>query len=167
MSKRVKFAAYTKFNEGFNNLPADDLPPNCQQILRCNGSPILIDATETSIDDIKFFVYPFADKEMVKVPILPSTKDSLFGLKLQFDDLYGRTYIKELSDTKSLSSAKVFGNIKRSQNKLHGAFITDVDGVPVISVTQATEQLTLLYNQWKKAKKQGVEQEFSFEITFA
>ena len=166
-SERVKFATHAKFDEGFNDLPADNLPPNCQQILRRNGSPVPIDAKETSVADLKFFVYPFADKETIKVPVLPSTKDSSFGFQLQDDDLYGRTYVKELSDTKSSTAAKVFGNIKNSRNKLRGAFITHIDGVPVFSTTQATAQLTLLYDQWKKAKEQGVAQDFSFEITFA
>ena len=146
MSELVKFATRAKFDEGFNDLPADNLPPNCQQILCRNKSPVPIDTTETSTDDLKFFVYPFSDKETIKVPILPSTKDSLFGLKLQDDDTFGCTYIKELSNTKTSSAAKVFGNIKRSYNKLCGAFITHINDVHVFSTIQATEQLTLFYN---------------------
>ena len=83
-------------------------------------------------------------------------EDSLFGLKPQNDDLYGHTYIKELDVTKHLSAAKIFGNIKRSCNKLRGTFNTHVNGVPVFSTTQR-----------KKTKEQGVAEDFSFEITFA
>ena len=152
-SERVKFAIHAKFDEGFNDLLADNLPPKFQHILRQNISPIPIDAKETSIDDLKFFVYPFAEKETIDIPVLPSTKDASFGLKLQDDDIFGRTYIKELSNAKSSSAAKVYGNVKRSQNKLRGAFITHINGVPVFSTNQATEQLTLLYDQWKTAKE--------------
>ena len=37
----------------------------------------------------------------------------------------------------------------------------------MFSTTEATEKLTLLFDQWKTAKEQGVEQDFSFQITFA
>ena len=93
------------------------------------------------------------NKETIQVPVLEGNNDSLFGLQLQDNDLYGRTYIKETSAEKNSSAAKIFGNIKRSCNRLCDAFITHVNGVPVFSTTRATEQLTLLYDQWRKAKK--------------
>ena len=101
------------------------------------------------------------------MPVLPSDKDSSFGLKLQDNDLYGCTYIKEFSDTKNLSSVKVLGDVKQSYNNLSGAFITHIDGVLMFSTTQVMEHLTLLYDQWEKAKEQEVEQDFSFDIAFA
>ena len=132
-SNRIKYATHAKFHEGFNDLPSDNLPPNCQQILRQNGSPLPMDNKEISTPDLKFFLYPFADKEIATIPVLPSNKDSSFGFKLQDDDLFGRSYIKEIFDNKSSSAAKVFGNITRSRPKLRGAFITHVNGVPVFS----------------------------------
>ena len=164
---RVKYGTHAKFDEGFNDLPADNLPPNCQQILRRNGSPMPMDDKEITTSDLEFFVYPFADKENATVPVLPSTKDDSFGFKLQDDDLYGRTYIKDLNDTKSSSAAKVFGDTKRSRRKLRGAFITHIDGAPVFSTSQAQAKFASLYEDWKQAKKQGVADDFSFEITFA
>ena len=98
--------------------------------------------------------------------MLPSNKDASFGLQLQDDDLSGRTYIKEIADTKSSSAAKIFNNAKRSRATLRGAFVTHINHVPVFSTAQATAQLALLFDQWKKAREQGVEN-FSFEITFA
>ena len=65
-SKRVKFTTHAKFDKGFNDLPADNLPPNCQQILCWNGSPVLIDDTESSTDNLNFFVYPFADTFLLR-----------------------------------------------------------------------------------------------------
>lgn len=165
-SERVKFATHGKFDESFNDLRADNLPPNCQQILRINGSPVPIDKKETSTSDLKFFIYPFADKETIQVPILPSNKNSSFGLDLQDDDFSGRTYIKEIADTKSSSAAKIFNNIKRSRATLRGAFVIHINGFPVFSTAQATAQLALLFDQWQQARKQGVEN-FSFELTFA
>ena len=59
--------------------------------------------------------------------------------------IYGRTYIKDLFDTKSSSAAKVFGNTKRSRRKLRGAFITHIDGTPVFSTAQAQAKFASLY----------------------
>ena len=36
-SERVKIATHAKFDNGFNDLPINNLPPNCQQILQLNG----------------------------------------------------------------------------------------------------------------------------------
>ena len=147
-SERVKFATHAKFDKGFNDLSADNLPPNCQQILRRNGSPVPIDKKETSTSNLKFFIYPFADKETIKVPVLASNKDPSFGLQLQDDDFLGCTYIKEISDTKNSSAAKIFNNIKRLHATLRGDFVTHINGVPVFSTAQATAQLALLFDQW-------------------
>ena len=37
-TSRVKIATHARFDEGFNDLPSDTLPPNCQQILCQNGT---------------------------------------------------------------------------------------------------------------------------------
>ena len=78
-------------------------------------------------------MYPFSDKEIATVPVLTNNKDATFGFNLSDDELYGRTYIKDLSDTKSSLASKVFGNCKQSRRKLRGAYITHIDGLPVFS----------------------------------
>lgn len=155
-SKCVKFSTYAKFDKGFNDLYIDNLPSKCQQIFHQNRSPVPVDSTKTSNVDFKFIIYPFVDEETIKVIVLPSNKDPSFSLKLQDDDLSGRSYIKELADTNTSSAAKMFGNVKQSRNKLHGVFVIHINAITVLFTPQATVQLTLLFHQWKKTRDQRV-----------
>ena len=111
-SSRVKIATHAKFDEGFNDLPADTLPPNCQQILRRNGTKMPIDKNEISSSQLAFFIYPFSEKETVTVPVLPHNKDESFGFKLRDDELFGRTFVEGVNNTKPSSAAKIFGDFK-------------------------------------------------------
>ena len=52
-----------------------------------------------------FFVYPFADKQIIDVPVLPNNKDSQFGLQLWDDDLYSHVYIEEIKDKSTVNKA--------------------------------------------------------------
>ena len=108
-SSRVKIATHAKFDEGFNDLPANTLPPNCQQILRHNGTKLPADKNEISSLQLEFFVYPFLEKETVTIPVLPNNKYDNFGFKLRDDELFGRTFVEGVNNTKSLSAAKTFG----------------------------------------------------------
>lgn len=51
--------------------------------------------TQKKIDasNLKFFVYPFADKESATIPVLPTDKDKNFDLYLVNNKLSGRVYI--------------------------------------------------------------------------
>lgn len=83
----MKYGTHAKFDKGYNNLPADNLPSNCQQNLCQNGSSMPIDNKEITTSDLELFLYPFVDKEIATIPVLPSTKDDSFGFKFQDDDL--------------------------------------------------------------------------------
>ena len=109
-SKCIKIATHAKFDEGFNDQPIDNLPPNCQHILRLNGERVSIDQDELTASDLDFFVYPFAHNEIVKLKVNPKTKDETFGFKLASDDLSGRTYIEEVVDSVSSTAAKALNN---------------------------------------------------------
>ena len=73
---QVKIAIHAKFDEGFNDLPIDTLPPNCQHILRLNGQQIPIDKRLLSPSDLKFFIYPFANSETAIIGSNPKAKDN-------------------------------------------------------------------------------------------
>ena len=63
-------------------------------------------------------------------------------------------------DTVTSSAAKSFGTCKRLQTKFCGAFLTHTDGDPVFSTAQAHTKLEALYEQFLKAKNQGVAKDF-------
>ena len=68
-----------KFDEGFNNLPLDELPLGAARYVRLNhGIRPPADPAPLSSSDLKFFVYPFTNKQIATIPVLPNDKDKLF-----------------------------------------------------------------------------------------
>ena len=100
-SEQVKIATHARFDEWYNYLPVDQVPPNCLHTLCRNGTPLPADSKEIANSDLEFFLYPFSNKEIVTVPVLPNSKDATFGFTFSNNELYGQTYIKDISDTKS------------------------------------------------------------------
>ena len=148
-------------------MPVDNLPLNSQKVICLNGTCIPTDKTELTLSDLEFFVYPFSDKETTVIPVLPNTSDTSFGFDLKDYKLSGCMYIKDVDDTMSSCAAKSFGTSKQSRQKIWGTFITKIDGNWVFSTAQAQDKLKSLFEEFLKAKDQGVDKFFSFEITFA
>lgn len=127
--------------------------------------------TKIHSSQLEFFIYPFSEKETVTVPVLPKNKSDTFGFKLRDDELFGRTFVEGVNNTKTSSAAHTFGDFKRSHRKFKGAFITHIDGDPVFSTDDATSKLHFLFKKWKEVQQeahvQGVVPQFLFNITFA
>ena len=88
-TERVKIASHCKFDEGFNDLPIESVPLGFQQLVHANrDEPILADDVDISSSNLDFFVYPFADKQIIDIPVQSNNKDKQFGLQLRDDDLY-------------------------------------------------------------------------------
>ena len=104
--ERIEIATLAKFDEDFNDILIDNLPPNYQHILCLNGERVPIDQDELSVSDLDFFVYPFVHKEVVKLTVNPKTKDETFSFTLATNDLTGYTYIEEIVDSVSSTAAK-------------------------------------------------------------
>ena len=164
---QVKIATHAKFDEGFNDLPIDTLPPNCQHILCLNGQQIPINERLLSPLDLEFFIYPFANSETAVIDYNPKAKDNKFGFQLLDDDLTGRNYIYDIKDKVGSSAARVFGSLATTRQKLCGCFITHINDVPVFSTDSARAQLQILYKRFKKRQEQGVDKDMNFKITFA
>ena len=126
-----------------------------------------IDSMELTSSDLDFFVYPFADKEITDIPVLPQEKDEHFGLKLKDDELYGRVFIDKIKDKSSVYQA--FNKSTRAH--LCGSFITHINGEPVFNVKEAAVKLQCLYQdhlrQVQGVAEQNKNNDFSFSITFA
>jgi hypothetical protein len=71
----MKIASHCVFDEAFNNVPVETLPPNIQHILPStdkNERP-KADPDPFANTNLEFYVYPFAEKELLLPPSLPTT----------------------------------------------------------------------------------------------
>ena len=110
----MKIATHAKFDEGFNDLPIDNLLPICQYILQLNEQSIPINDCSLSLSDLEFFIYPFVNTETAVIDSNPKAKDNCFIFKLLDDNLTGCNYIQDVEDTVGSSAACVFGTISNS-----------------------------------------------------
>ena len=78
---QVKVTTHAKFDKRFNNLPIDNLPPNCQHILFLNGQHIPTNDPSLNESDLEFFIYSFAKTETADIVVNPKIKDNCFGFK--------------------------------------------------------------------------------------
>jgi hypothetical protein len=132
-SERMKIASHCVFDEGFNGVRFETLPPNVQHILQSTDSNKRPTADPDPITntDLEFYVYPFDEKEIVIATIPDNNNDPTFGFQLGTDELYNRVYVKEIT-AKSCAS-NIFNNLKASRKRLRGVFITHLNGNPVLS----------------------------------
>jgi hypothetical protein len=95
-SERMKIASHCVFDEGFNDVPVETLPPNVQHFLRStdNNKRPTADPDPISNTDLEFYVYPFAEKEIAIATIPDNNNDRTFDFQLGTDELYNRVYVK-------------------------------------------------------------------------
>ena len=78
-------------------MSTESVPLGFQQLIQANHDESLPpDDVNITSSDLEFFVYPFADKEIIDVPVLPNDKNEQFGLHLCDKDLYDRDYIEKI-----------------------------------------------------------------------
>ena len=165
-TERLRVATHCKFDEGYNDLPTDELPPRFQQILCMNNDEQTpADKQElSSSDNLQFYLYPFANTEIATILVLPGKKNDNFGLSLQNDYLTGRVYVSGIE--KGFIICKAFWN-KTSCSRFKGFYVTAINGDPVYNFDEATEKLKQVLDH-HLAQNQGViSKDFTFELTFA
>ena len=105
-SEWVKITSHCKFDEGFNGLPTESVSLGFQQLIRKNWYETFTpDQSEIISFDLDFFVYPFVEKEIIYVPVLPTKDNHQFGFEWQTDHLYGRVYIDKIDEKSSVDQA--------------------------------------------------------------
>ena len=93
-------------------------PLMCQQYKRLNNNERpLPDDNGIDHTNLEIFSYPFTEKEVSAIPVLPNTKDDSSIFELKDDESYGCTYIWDIKDTFTSGSSKSFGTCKSSQYK--------------------------------------------------
>ena len=95
-TNRIKIAAHACFDEGFNDLRIDQIPPNVQHLQRSDlGERLAAEEDKTSVSEFTMYRSPFASTFERQMKI-PKTDNSLTkGLVLASDEITNRVYIKE------------------------------------------------------------------------
>ncbi|MCE2995760.1 MAG: hypothetical protein LW863_09190 [Flammeovirgaceae bacterium] len=155
-SQRVKIAKHARFDEGFNDVPITEIPPNVQHLQRARyGERLPTEQTETSIAPFECFVSPFSHTLTATVKVKASNASPTFGFNLNTDALNDRVYVKSISPTSS--AAAIFGRPKSTNNKIRGAYIISINDTQIFTKEQA-------FHAFRKLFDNHVD---SFEITFA
>ena len=153
-TSNTKIAKHVRFDEGMNDLPFDEIPPNVLHLQRVRqGEPFPAESDESTVAQFEFTQNPFA--HTISKTIKATQRDSTFGMELDSDILYNRAYVSDIkgkSDTE-----RVFSSAKAARNKIKGAYIVTIDGERVFTTADAKRVLRRLYD----------EQVDEFEIVFA
>ena len=127
---KVKLTKHARFDEGMNDLPFKDIPPNVQHLTRIRRGECPPEEMEDSmIDQFTFTSNPFAHTLSKKLKV--RDRDSTFGITLDTDGLYNRAFVK--SWVKNGSAHHMFSTDKAANNALKGAFIIKIDGERVFT----------------------------------
>ena len=152
-SKRVKIAFHARFDEGMNDLPLADIPPNVQHLKRVlDGVPLPIDPTELTPDSIHFTAQPFLTARDDKIRL--TCQDDTFGFRLATDTATNRVYI---CDIISNSSASTLRRTSRStRHQCLGAFLLAINDTPVFTITDAKKAFTTFRRDFPSATSLGL-----------
>jgi hypothetical protein len=137
---KVKIAKHARFDEGFNDLPFDEIPPNVQHLQRVqSGEPFPGECDDSSIAEFTAFVNPFSHtlKETLRVPA--TNQSPTFGFELQTDALNNRVFVEKIRANSPAS--KIRSTAKATNNVLRGAYMVAINDVLVFTKDQALMEL--------------------------
>ena len=137
---KVKIATHARFDEGFNDLPMDTIPPNGQHLIRTDdGNPFPAETRQLSLSNFGHFVTPFQDLQLVKLSFTAKDKDDAFGLRFADDPVLSKPYIANIKDNSPTSH--LYSTHKASWNQYCSAYIVEINGTHMITAAQATAAL--------------------------
>ena len=92
-SNRIKKASHFRFDEGFNDLPLHEQPPNVINLWNTKrGDVFPIDPpVYSTAEDFDFFTSPFAETHTHNINI--TCDNSTFGLKIDSNETSNRAFI--------------------------------------------------------------------------
>ena len=148
---------HVKFDEGMNDLPFNNLPPNQRDLERAKlGGKFPAEPEEVDVAaELHFYVYPFAKMETKTLKVLPTCTSPNFGLQIERDPQYNRAYVLDVA-AKS-SAAKLFLSIKASCKAIRLSYIVEIAGHRIFTKSEETTASS-------KLRDEGVSQ---FHIKFA
>ena len=146
-TNRTKIASHARFDEGMNDLPTSELPPNVVHLQRSeNNIAMPAETKETSIDDFFFYVSPF--EKLITTKLTVQCDSPTFGLLIKNDDINGRAFLHEIE--KKTSASNIFSSHKATRNKIRGSYIISIDGRDVFDKSHAMDIINTLHNEHRK-----------------
>jgi hypothetical protein len=137
----VKWTQHVKFDEGMNDLPVADRPPNVKMLLDAAGKrPLLPEEAEidfAAYPSIDFTSCPFSDVLQYEVARGTSTDPNL-GFEFADCDYRLRAYISQLKPSRRKGLSKTLAA------SLIGSYVVAVNGQPVRSVKDVLAHLSRL-----------------------
>jgi hypothetical protein len=139
-TSKVKIAKHARFDEGLNDLPFGEIPPNVQHRQPVqSGEPFPAEPNDTSFDEFTSFVNPFAHTLTESLRFPAHNKSPTFGFDLQTDDLNNRVFVEKIRNDSPAS--KIRSTPKATNNALRGAYLVAGNDVLVFSKEQAVAEL--------------------------
>jgi len=146
LTDRVKYGYHVQFDEGFNNLPLAQLPPNV----------VLMDRREERVPAEKLTItippfttseHPFFHEDDVTVKVV--CESDMYGFELSEDDCMKHVYIsglkKDGKGTKGRRSCKTMRSSERATRRKHReSCITAIDDQEIVTLDQAKEKFAEL-----------------------
>ena len=136
-TNEVKVATRARFDEGMNDLPADQAPPNVQHLQRSQfGEKFPSEPASTEIDEFHFefhFVLNPFSHTLSKTATITCRKPD-FGLAISDDELSNRAFVWDFA--KSSTAATLVPN-KTRRAELAGAHIVSINDMPVFDKADA------------------------------
>lgn len=153
-TSRVKLAKHARFDEGMNDLPPDRVPPNVVHLQRTQqGEALPAEAEEATISEFDIGSSPFAATVVKEVRVL--CKDKTFGFAIESDEINNRAFVSDIKNKSS--AAKLYSTHKATKNKIRGAYVVKINGIPIFTKDEALAALKKL-RDWN---------ENTFEVEFA
>jgi len=141
-----RWSQIRRFDEGFNNLPLSQLPPN---VVLMDGREERVPAEMLTITIPPFTTseHPFFHEDDVTVKAV--CESDMYGFELSEDDCMKRVYIlglkKDGRGTKGRRSCNTMCSSERAtRRKCRGAYITAIDDEEIVTLDQAKEKFAEL-----------------------
>jgi len=146
LTDRVKCGYHVRFDEGFNDLPLAQLPPNAV-LMDWRKERVPAERLTVTIPPFTASEHPFLHEDDVMVKVVCDS--DMCGFELSEDDCMKRVCIsglkKDGKGTKGRRSCNTMCSSERGTRRKHrGACITAIDDEEIVTIDQAKEKFAEL-----------------------
>ena len=143
-TEHVKTAKHAKFDEGMNDSPMTESPPNTTHSQRSElGQPFPEDENELTTSDFDFVMSPFDETLMKAMKV--SCDSPTFGINLQSDKISDRAFIKDVQNKSSVTKLLNHDRLpKNKKRQICGSCITAINGMPIFDEASALKEFKKL-----------------------